>query len=113
MNCPLKESDDTFRYCAGNSIVKTDALTETTIVSRMQILQCTSSRTILNAEENLGNRISSSIGYTYGLRTLDSGLNPDAGVLFRFSQDLAGLGGDAEYIETTALFVAERKLLTT
>ena len=67
---------------------------------------------ILGSEENLGSRISSSIGYTYGLRTLDSGLNPDAGVLFRFSQDLAGLGGDAKYIEATALFVAERKLLT-
>lgn len=67
---------------------------------------------ILGSEANLGGRTSSSIGYTYGLRTLDSGLNPDAGVLFRFSQDLAGLGGDAEYIETTALFVAERKLLT-
>lgn len=65
---------------------------------------------ILDAEGNFGNRVSSSVGYTYGLRTLDSGLNPDAGILFRFSQDLAGLGGDAEYIETTALFVAERRL---
>jgi len=65
---------------------------------------------ILDTEGNFGNRVSSSVGYTYGIRTLDSGLNPDAGILFRFGQDLAGLGGDAEYIETTALFVAERRL---
>ncbi len=66
---------------------------------------------ILDSDESFGKRLSSAIGYTYGIRTLDSGLNPDEGVLFRFGQDLAGLGGDAEYLETTALFVAERQLL--
>ncbi len=106
-----KESDDTFRFCAGNSTVETDTDGDYRCEpdADLSVYQFS---TILNAEENLGKRISSSVGYTFGLRTLDSGLNPDAGVLFRFSQDLAGLGGDAEYIETTALFVAERKLLT-
>ncbi len=66
---------------------------------------------ILDAEENFGKRLSSVVGYSYGIRTLNSGLNPDAGVLFRFSQDLAGLGGDSQYLESTSLFVAERQLL--
>ncbi len=65
---------------------------------------------ILDAEGDLGKRVSSSIGYTYGIRTLDSGLNPEAGILLRLSQDIAGLGGDSRYIDTRALFVAERKL---
>ena len=66
---------------------------------------------VLDSEQTGGEQFSSAIGYTYGLRTLDSGLNPDAGVLFRVNQDLAGLGGDAKFIKTTALFVAERELL--
>jgi outer membrane protein insertion porin family len=32
------------------------------------------------------------------------------GVLLRFSQDFAGLGGDVKYISTTGLAVAERKI---
>ena len=69
------------------------------------------SSAILQAEDAAGMRLSSSVGYTYSYRTLDTGLNPDAGVLLRFGQDIAGLGGDAKYVRSTALAVAERKVL--
>ena len=36
--------------------------------------------------------------------------NPKGGVLLRFGQDYAGLGGDTNYIETTALALAETKV---
>ncbi|WP_240722255.1 outer membrane protein assembly factor BamA [Poseidonocella sp. HB161398] len=69
------------------------------------------SSVILQEEE--GNRISSSIGYTYTFDTRRVGLNPDAGIRFQFSQDLAGLGGDSEYIRTTASLRGETKMMGT
>ncbi|KMW57295.1 Outer membrane protein assembly factor YaeT precursor [Candidatus Rhodobacter oscarellae] len=69
------------------------------------------SSAILQAEDAVGMQIASGVGYTYSYRTLDTGLNPDAGILFRFGQDFAGLGGDLEYVQTNALLVAERKVL--
>jgi outer membrane protein insertion porin family len=38
-------------------------------------------------------------------------LNPDAGVLFEFAQDFAGLGGDSKYVKTTANVVGQRRVL--
>ncbi len=67
------------------------------------------SSTILATEAARGLEVASGVGYTYTYSTLDSGLNPDAGVLLRFGQDFAGIGGDLEYIRTTALAVAETK----
>lgn len=58
-----------------------------------------------------GKLTSSSIGYTYSYDTRRTGLDPNAGVLFRFSQDYAGIGGDQEYIRTVAKAVAEKKFL--
>ncbi len=55
-----------------------------------------------------GEELSSSIGYTYTYDTRRSGLDPNAGVLFRFGQELAGLGGDNEYVKTTALITAQK-----
>lgn len=69
------------------------------------------SSAVLIAESGRGLELASSVGYTYTYSTLDTGLNPDAGILFRWSQDFAGVGGDAEYIKGTALLVGERKIL--
>ena len=52
----------------------------------------------------------SSFGYLYEYDTRGRGLDPDAGVQFRFGQEFAGLGGDAEFIKTTALLKAERRV---
>lgn len=66
---------------------------------------------ILQAEVAEGAVTSSAIGYTYSYDTRISGLNPKGGVLLRFSQDFAGLGGDSKYIMTTALALAETKVM--
>ncbi|WP_253949289.1 outer membrane protein assembly factor BamA [Mangrovicoccus sp. HB161399] len=66
---------------------------------------------ILQEEE--GDRLTSSIGYTYTFDTRRVGINPDAGIRFQFSQDLAGLGGDSDYIRTTASLLGETKLMGT
>ena len=65
---------------------------------------------VIDAEAARGTQQSSSIGYTYQYDSRVGGLNPDAGVLFEFGQDF-GLGGDIEFIRTTAKAVAQRKIL--
>jgi outer membrane protein insertion porin family len=52
-----------------------------------------------------------SLGYTYEYDNRITGLNPKGGVLLRFGQDFAGLGGNTEYVQTTALALAETKVL--
>ncbi len=65
---------------------------------------------ILIADETAGPYITSSIGYNYSFDTRGKGLNPDAGIVLRFNQDFAGIGGDSRYLKTTALFGAETKV---
>jgi outer membrane protein insertion porin family len=66
---------------------------------------------ILQAEADLGALRTFALGYRYEYDTRITGLNPKGGVLLRFGQDFAGLGGDTEYIETTALALAETRIL--
>lgn len=66
---------------------------------------------VIGNDITVGKQTSSSIGYTYRYDTRISGLNPDAGVLFEFSQDFAGLGGDSKYIKTAAKVVGQRRVL--
>jgi outer membrane protein insertion porin family len=63
---------------------------------------------IIQAEE--GAEIRSAVGYRYTLDLLRGGLNPTQGVRLTFGQELAGLGGDSEYLETTAFAVAQREV---
>lgn len=65
---------------------------------------------IIGNDIAVGDQFSSSIGYTYRYDTRITGLNPDAGVLFEFAQDFAGLGGDSTYIKTTAKLVGQRRI---
>lgn len=58
-----------------------------------------------------GAQLASSVGYQYTYDTRRGGLDPTAGVLFEFSQDFAGLGGDATFVKTVAKVVGEKKLL--
>ncbi len=50
--------------------------------------------------EAIGNRWTSSVGYSLLYDSLNSRLRPTAGQRFIFSQDFAGLGGDVKYIRT-------------
>ena len=69
----------------------------------------TASSPILQREA--GERITSSLGLTYSYDTRGEGLNPEAGVFFSISNELAGLGGDAEYLRSTATAIAETSIL--
>jgi outer membrane protein insertion porin family len=71
----------------------------------------TDSSILLQNEELRGALLTSSIGYTYSYDNRIEGINPRGGILLRFSQDFAGLGGDTEYISTTALALAEQRVL--
>ena len=66
---------------------------------------------ILAQEAALGALSTIALGYTYEYDTRITGLNPKGGVLLRFGQDFAGIGGDTKYIETTALALAETRIL--
>lgn len=63
---------------------------------------------VVQTEIDAGNQPTSSIGYTYTYDSRTGGLDPDAGYLFEFGQDFAGLGGDASYVRTTARVVGQR-----
>jgi outer membrane protein insertion porin family len=71
----------------------------------------TGNSTIIAAEEAEGALSTASLGYTYEFDNRITGLNPKGGVLLRFGQDFAGLGGDTEYIKTTALALVETRVM--
>lgn len=48
----------------------------------------------------LGNRITSSVGYSLLYSTLDNNLRPSRGERILFNQDFAGLGGDVRYLRS-------------
>jgi outer membrane protein insertion porin family len=59
-------------------------------------------RPSLFIEADAGARITSSIGYTYLYDRRDDKIEPREGYLLSFSQDVAGLGGDSQYLRTVA-----------
>ncbi|MES2549281.1 MAG: outer membrane protein assembly factor BamA [Pseudomonadota bacterium] len=67
--------------------------------------------TIIGAEVAEGALSTVSLGYTYEFDNRITGLNPKGGVLLRFGQDFAGLGGDTKYVETTGLAVGETRIM--
>ena len=64
---------------------------------------------IIGNDIDAGALVTSSLGYEYSYDTRRTGLDPNAGVLFRFSQDFAGLGGDQKYVRTVAKLIGEKK----
>lgn len=64
----------------------------------------------IQSDIDAGAQFDSSVGYVYSYDTRTGGLDPTAGVLFEFTQDFAGLGGDSNFIKTTAKVVGERKI---
>ncbi len=64
---------------------------------------------IIQREE--GSRSTSAFGYQYSYDTRRTGLNPNAGVLLRFGQEIGGFGGDQEFVETTGLIQGETRVL--
>lgn len=69
----------------------------------------TGSSNVLQKEQ--GALFSSSLGYGYTYDSRRTGLTPDSAIVLKFNQDFTGLGGDVKAIKTTALFLAETKVL--
>jgi outer membrane protein insertion porin family len=63
---------------------------------------------IVQAEE--GELWTSAVGYEYTFDTRRTGLNPNAGILFRFGQEFAGVGGDNEYVRTEAEITGQTRV---
>nr|WP_235930279.1 outer membrane protein assembly factor BamA [Sulfitobacter sediminilitoris] len=57
-----------------------------------------------------GAQWSSALGYEYTYDTRRTGLDPNAGILFQFSQDFAGLGGDSKFVKTVAKVTGEKRI---
>lgn len=70
----------------------------------------TGSSDILRTEEDMGALYTSALGYSYSFDNRLEGLDPNAGILFRFGQEFAGVGGDTKAIITTALLASETKV---
>ncbi|MDU8929770.1 outer membrane protein assembly factor BamA [Alisedimentitalea sp. MJ-SS2] len=66
---------------------------------------------ILATEAQLGYRTSSSIGYSFSYDTRRGGLNPNAGYFVDFTQDFGGMGGDVQFVKSTAKLIAQTKVL--
>jgi outer membrane protein insertion porin family len=64
---------------------------------------------ILQAEA--GSRITSALGYTFSFDNRRTGIDPLGGFIFRLSQDFAGLGGEMQFVSSTALVAYERRIL--
>ncbi len=86
--------------------------------SRLRLGYSLSNREIVNINANsspivqadLGDRVESVLSYTYTYDTRNRGLDPNAGVLLSFGQEFAGLGGDVDYVRTTARAIAQKRL---
>jgi len=76
-----------------------------------EIFNLTTASPILTAEVAEGNVSTSSIGYQFSYDTRRTGLNPNAGIILRFGQEFAGLGGDSKFVKTTALVGGETKIM--
>jgi outer membrane protein insertion porin family len=66
---------------------------------------------IIAREAERGALVTSAVGYSYSYDTRREGINPQGGILLRFGQDFAGLGGDTQYVQTSVTALAERRIL--
>jgi outer membrane protein insertion porin family len=65
----------------------------------------------LNFESSLDGQFASAVGYNYRLDTRDVGLNRESGILLDTGIEVAGLGGDQEYVKSSLQLVGETRVL--
>ncbi len=70
------------------------------------------SSAIITNEAARGQQVGVGVGLTYNYDTRRTGLNPNAGVLLRFSTDVGGFGSDYQYVKSEALVRAQTKVLS-
>jgi outer membrane protein insertion porin family len=76
-------------------------------LSRDDILNVTSTSPLIIAEA--GQSYTSSVGLTYTFDRRNSPIDPTSGYVLRLSQEVAGLGGDQQYLKT----IGKAKMFTT
>jgi len=79
-------------------------------IERQNLNNFTGTSPIIARDVALGTQVASKLGYTLSYDTRTTGLDPTAGILLRFNQDFAGVGGDREFVETTALIGGQKKV---
>ena len=65
----------------------------------------------LDFETSLGGQFASALGYRYVMDTRNAGLNRDAGILLDTGIEVAGLGGDQEYVKSSLRLLGETTVL--
>ena len=63
---------------------------------------CFAASAAIQQAANAGSVLTSLVGYTLVYNTLDNNKNPSKGILVELKQDFAGVGGDVNFIRTTA-----------
>ncbi|NIZ62967.1 outer membrane protein assembly factor BamA [Sedimentitalea sp. CY04] len=66
--------------------------------------------TVVRNEIAQGELVSSGIGFSYTYDSRITGLDPNAGFLVELGADYAGLGGDNEYVKSSARLIAQRRV---
>ncbi len=77
--------------------------------AREEVVNVSSTSSVIIAEAARGQESTSALGYTLNFDTRNADLS-SGGFLLRFGQDFAGLGGEVNYVSSTALAVAETKV---
>ncbi len=67
---------------------------------------------VITNEIAAGALSSSALGFSYTYDSRLTGLNPNAGFLIEVGADFAGLGGDNEYIKTTARVIGQTRVFS-
>lgn len=66
---------------------------------------------IIQSEVAQGSLWTSALGYEFSYDSRRTGLEPKSGVVLSFGQELAGFGGDNEFIKTTARLVGQTTIM--
>jgi len=66
---------------------------------------------VIGTEIAMGGQTASAAGFTYSYDSRVTGLNPNAGILLELGADYAGLGGDSEFVRSSAKAIAQTKIL--
>ncbi|MEX5728901.1 outer membrane protein insertion porin family [Rhodovulum iodosum] len=112
-----KENDELFRtqqISVGPSLTfplsENGRLEVRYVLSQDRLYDYTGDSSIIADEAAEDSLITSALGYSFSYDTREGGLDPNSGILLRFGQDFAGVGGDTEFIETTALAAAQTRV---
>lgn len=80
-------------------------------IARNEIYDYRGESGLIYDDEKRGTETVSMVGYQYEYDNRITGINPDTGLLLQFGQNVAGLGGDAKYVESNFFAMGERDIM--